>query len=283
MPLFSRVPVVVAVYDAIFFSHPELHSFLKRTFFRFWIRRSLARAAACIAPSEATKSELLRWVAPRRDKVAVALLGVDSGTFHVPGVAEKSDARALVGSDDWIAFLGTLEPRKNVGNLVRAFGILAKRADVAARYPGLVLALAGGRGWDTELDAIIAQSPVRERVLRLGFVPDDTLAGILGGSIATAYPSLGEGFGFPVLEAMACGSPIVTTRLLSLPEVGGEVAVYTEPNAAAIADALGALILDPAERANRGERGVSRAAEFSWAASARAHAEVFAAAAGEAR
>jgi glycosyltransferase involved in cell wall biosynthesis len=275
MPLFSRVPVVVALYDAIFFSNPELHSPLKRMFFRFWIRRSLARAAACIAPSEATKSELLRWVRPRRARISVALLGVASGTFHVPTAGEKSDASRLVGSDDWIAFLGTLEPRKNVGNLVRAFGLLAERADVAARYPGLVLALAGGRGWDTEIDAIIAESPVRERVLRLGFVPDDALAGLLGGSVATVYPSLGEGFGFPVLEAMACGSPIVTTRLLSLPEVGGDVAVYTEPDAASIAEALRELILNPAAQADRAERGIARAAEFSWAASAAAHAAVF--------
>jgi glycosyltransferase involved in cell wall biosynthesis len=283
MPLFSSVPVVVALYDAIFFSNPELHSPLKRIFFRFWIKRSLARAAACIAPSEATKSELLRWVKPRRDRISVALLGVDSGTFHVPTEAERDDARQLVGHDDWIAFLGTLEPRKNVGSLVRAFSEFATRPEIAAAHPDLVLALAGGRGWDTELDGIIAESPVNDRILRLGFVPNELLAGVLGASITTVYPSLGEGFGFPVLEAMACGSPILTTRLLSLPEVGGDVAVYTEPDPASIASALEQLFADPAGRARRGHLGVARAAGFSWSASAAAHAKVFASVAAPAR
>jgi glycosyltransferase involved in cell wall biosynthesis len=277
MPLFATTPVVVALYDAIFFSHPELHSRLKRTFFRFWIRRSLKRAAACIAPSEATKSELLRLVSPGNERISVALLGVDADTFHVPSKAETATARGLVGNDDWIAFLGTLEPRKNVGNLVRAFGALVTRPEIASRYPKLVLALAGGRGWDTELDDIVSASPVKDRILRLGFVPNDALAGLLGGSIATAYPSLGEGFGFPVLEAMACGSPILTTRLLSLPEVGGDVAVYAEPSAESIETTLAALLLDDADRKRRGKLGVERAATFTWESCATAHATVFAA------
>jgi glycosyltransferase involved in cell wall biosynthesis len=275
MPLFASVPVVVALYDAIFFSNPELHSRLKRIFFRFWIRRSLARAAACIAPSEATRSELLRWVKPRRDRISVALLGVDSGTFHLPSDQERADARELIGHDDWVAFLGTLEPRKNVGSLVRAFSELVDRSDIDENYPDLVLALAGGRGWDAELDDIIAESPVKDRILRLGFVPNELLAGVLGASVTTVYPSLGEGFGFPVLEAMACGSPILTTRLLSLPEVGGDVAAYTEPDAASIASALESLFADPEGRAERARAGVARAAGFSWSASAAAHARVF--------
>lgn len=275
MPLLTRVPVVVALYDAIFFSHPELHSRLKRMFFRFWIRRSLARAAACVAPSEATRSELLRLVRPRHDRIRLAPLGVDPGTFHRPQPAETLAAAELVGSNNWIAFLGTLEPRKNVANLVRAFGILATDGRVASRFPDLRLALAGGRGWDDSIDGAIADSPVRERVIRLGFVPNEVLAGVLGSSLSTAYPSYGEGFGFPVLEAMACGSPIVTTRYLSLPEVGGDVAVYTETDPQSIAAGLIGLLSDDDERVKRGERGIERAASFTWEASARAHLDAF--------
>jgi glycosyltransferase involved in cell wall biosynthesis len=279
MPLAAHVPVVVALYDAIFFSHPELHSRLKRIFFRFWIRRSLGRAAACVAPSEATRSELLRLLQPRHDRIRVALLGVDQATFHRPTAAEAQSAAELIGTDKWIAFLGTLEPRKNVANLVRAFGIVAVHDAVARRFPRLVLALAGGRGWDQELDGVISESPVRDRVIRLGFVPDEVLAGVLGSSLATAYPSYGEGFGFPVLEAMACGSPIVTTRYLSLPEVGGDVAVYTDTDPESIASGLIELLTDDSERVSRGERGIARAAGFTWADSARAHLDVFASAA----
>jgi glycosyltransferase involved in cell wall biosynthesis len=275
MPLLTRMPVVVALYDAIFFSNPELHSPLKGRFFRFWIRQSLRRSAAAIAPSEATRSELMRWAHPRHNRISVAYLGVDAGTFHVPQVAEIDRARATVGAQSWIAFLGTLEPRKNVGNLVRAFADVVAAPVVAERYPDLRLALAGGKGWDTELERTLASSPVADRINRLGFVPNEDLAGLLGGSLATAYPSLGEGFGFPVLEAMACGSPILTTRLLSLPEVGGDVAVYSEPDVPAISAALIALLMDDADRSDRAELGPRRAAEFTWAASARAHLAVF--------
>jgi glycosyltransferase involved in cell wall biosynthesis len=275
MPVLAGRPVVVTVHDTTFFSHPRLHSRLKGLFFRFWIRRSVARAAACIVPSEATRSELLRLVSARNASIAVAHHGVDVATFHSPKADEKRIARELVGSDSWVAFLGTLEPRKNVGNLVRAFGAMMDRPQVRERYPSLVLALAGGRGWDAELDGVVNASPVRERILRLGFLPDDALAGLLGDALVTAYPSLGEGFGLPVLEAMACGSPVLTTSVLSLPEVGGDVAVYSEPDAESIAAKLGELVLNQREREDRSRRGIRRAKQFSWSASARSHAAVF--------
>ncbi len=277
MPLLAGMPVVVTLHDATFFSHPELHSRLKAMFFRFWIRRSVRSASACIVPSEATRSEVVRFAGAHGREIAVAYHGVDTVAFHVPSAAESATAAELVGSPHWIAFLGTLEPRKNVGNLVRAFGSLAVRADVRDRYPDLVLALAGGKGWDAELDGIIAESPARDKILSLGFVPNDALAGLLGGAVATAYPSLGEGFGLPVLEAMACGSPVLTTRLLSLPEVGGTVAVYSEPDADSIATVLGELVTNEAERATRSKQGIERARKFSWSASAQAHEAVFSA------
>jgi glycosyltransferase involved in cell wall biosynthesis len=275
MPLATSLPVVVTLHDATFFSHPELHSRGKRVFFRTWIRRSLTSAAALITPSAATRSEVARWTGLPVEKVTVAFHGVDAATFHAPSTAETDAARALVGGNDWIAFLGTLEPRKNLVALVQAFAIIAADPGIGARFPDLRLVLAGGRGWDDKLDAAILDSPVADRIVRLGFVENAALPGILGSSLAVAYPSLGEGFGLPVLEAMACGAPVVTTRLLALPEVGGEVAVYTEPDAASIAETLVNLLGDDAERADRAKRGIARAAEFGWAQSAATHAAVF--------
>jgi glycosyltransferase involved in cell wall biosynthesis len=279
MPLLARVPVVVTLHDATFFSHPELHSRAKRTFFQAWIRRSLRSAAAVIVPSEATRAEVARWTGLPVPNVSVAYHGVDPATFHPPTEEESAGARQLVGSSDWIAFLGTLEPRKNVVELVGAFATVAADPAVRELYPDLRLALAGGRGWDERLDAAISSSPVRERILRLGFVDNAVLPGLLGSSLAVAYPSLGEGFGLPVLEAMACGAAVVTTPLLALPEVGGDVAVYTQPDARSIGESLIALLGDAAERQDRGRRGISRAADFSWAASAATHAAVLTAAA----
>jgi glycosyltransferase involved in cell wall biosynthesis len=274
MPLATRVPVVVTLHDATFFSHPEVHGGLKRRFFTTWSRVSLRRAAAAIVPSRATRDELLRWVRPARDRMTVAYHGVDTAVFHPPTPAQVSSASArLGGAARWIAFLGTIEPRKNVGNLVRAFDALA------TELPDLRLALIGGSGWDAEIDGVVAAAGARDRILRLGFVADTDLAGLLGGAAAVAYPSLGEGFGLPMLEAMASGAPVVTTPFLALPEVGGDVAVYSQPDADSLASALRGLLAETGT--DRRERGIQRAKEFSWSASAATHLAVFRSAARE--
>jgi glycosyltransferase involved in cell wall biosynthesis len=270
MPLATRIPVVVTLHDATFFSHPQLHSRFKRVFFRRWSRISLRNAAACIVPSQATKNELLAWVKPKNDTMTVAYHGVNTDVFRLPNAAEVAAAATRVGSRHWITFLGTLEPRKNVPQLIEAFGQLTSP-------PDLRLVLAGAKGWDDNVDGAIAASPARDRIDRLGFVADDELAPLLGGAAAFVYPSLGEGFGLPVLEAMASGATVVTTRFLALPEVGGDVAIYTDPDATSIANAIRSAI---AESGSRSAAGVARAATFSWSASARTHAQVFTTAAG---
>ena len=271
MPLATRIPVVVTLHDATFFSMPEVHSAVKRRFFTTWSRLSIRRAAACVVPSRATKDELLRWVHPKQDTITVAYHGVDLDIFHVPTEAEIAAAReTLSGAPRWVAFLGTIEPRKNVGNLIRAFDLVAVGAT------DLHLALTGASGWDGEIDGLVAASPAHDRIHRLGFVDDAALPGLLGGAAAFVYPSLGEGFGLPVLEAMACGAPVVTTPFLALPEVGGDVAVYSQPDAASLAIAIREVIAE--DTATRRTRGVERAKGFSWAASARTHLAVFTAA-----
>jgi len=132
--------------------------------------------------------------------------------------------------------------------------------------------LAGGGGWSTELDEAVAAVPSNLRLVRPGYLPFADLSGFLGGALVVAAPSRGEGFGLPVLEAMACGAPVLTTNRTSLPEVGGVAVAYTEPEAESIATALRALLDDPERRLALGEAGHARAREFTWAASAAAHA-----------
>jgi glycosyltransferase involved in cell wall biosynthesis len=282
MPVLTRRPVVVTFHDATFFSHPELHTPAKRLFFRTWIRLSSRRAAVLVVPSAATATEVESAVGRRRP-VRVAHHGVDGSAFRAPTPAETARAAAAVGTPHWIAFLGTLEPRKNVGNLVRAFSEVSVEPRVVARYPDLQLVLAGGRGWDATLDATISASGRIDSIRRLGFVDDADLPGLLGGALIVAYPSLGEGFGLPVLEAMACGAPVLTTPLLSLPEVGGDAARYSDPDAGSLAAGLLAMLLDDAERAERSSRGLLRAARFTWSASAAVHGDAFRQAAGRGR
>ena len=268
MPLRAGRPVVVTVHDATFFTEPDMHSAVKGTFFRSATRTALRRAARVVAPSKATRDELVRVLDADATTLDVAYHGVDAQTFRLPTEAEKARVQARLGlaGQSYIAFLGMLEPRKNVPGLIRGW---VKACEGRELTPALVLA--GGSGWDDTIDATMAEVPSHLRVLRPGYLRFTDLPGYLGGATIVAYPSHGEGFGLPVLEAMACGAPVLTTNRLSLPEVGGDAVAYTEPDPAAIAVALTALLEDPQRRAQLGEAGHLRSLEFTWAASAEAH------------
>jgi glycosyltransferase involved in cell wall biosynthesis len=194
--------------------------------------------------------------------------GVDQVVFHPPTPEERARVAARLGlsGSTYIAFLGVLEPRKNVPNLIRGW---VKACVDRPEPPALVLA--GGSGWDDDLDAAIGEVPPHLRVVRPGYLRFADLPGYLGGSLVCAYPSHGEGFGLPVLEAMACGAPVLTTHRLSLPEVGGDAVAYTEPDADSIGRALTSLLDDDDRRQQLAEAGAARAREFTWAASAEAH------------
>jgi glycosyltransferase involved in cell wall biosynthesis len=270
MPITTHLPVVVTLHDATFFTEPGVHTRVKRRFFRFWTRVALRRAAECIVPSAATRDELVRVVDRRAERCIVAHHGVDPREFHPPTAAALDRARLMAGSPRWVTFLGTIEPRKNVANLIKGFAA-ARRGD-----PDLALLLVGAKGWDTEIDRLVSETGTTVR--RLGYVDKEDLPGLLGGAETVAYPSLGEGFGLPVLEAMACGAAVLTTRRLALPEVAGNAAEYCEPDAASIAASLAKLFDHPSLRAELRRRGRARATEFTWDRAAAIHQEAYLAA-----
>ncbi len=273
LPLRAGRPVVVTLHDATFFTDSDMHTTVKGTFFRSATRTAIRRAARCIVPSKATRDELVRDVEADPTRLDVAYHGVDTEAFRRPSDAEVARVRGRLGltDEDYVAFLGTLEPRKNVPNLIRGW----ERA-VSGRERPVALVLAGGAGWDDEVDAAVNAVPRELRLLRPGYIPFGDLAAYLGAAAVVAYPSHGEGFGLPVLEAMACGAAVLTTHRLSLPEVGGDAVAYTEPDPDAISNALTALLDDPDRRAALGEAGHARAREFTWAASAEAHLQSYA-------
>lgn len=281
MPLATSVPTVVTLHDATFFSDRNLHGGVKASFFRGWTRTSLRRAAVCVVPSQATADELVRLTHARRDKLTVAYHGVDRALFDAPTPAQVAAvAKHLrLGDRPWIAFLGSLEPRKNVPALIRAYIRAVGPRVGAAERPALVLA--GATGWDGGVEPAVAAVPRDLTVLRPGHLPVHLLPGLLGGARLVAYPSLGEGFGLPVLEAMACGAAVLTTRKLALPEVGGDAVAYTGTGAGDIAAALSDLLDDDARRAELSAAAFARAARFTWAASADAHREAYERAAAE--
>lgn len=272
MPLASRAASVVTLHDATFFTDPVLHSSVKARFFRAWTVAALRRADVCVVPSAATAAELARVTRVSGAEVEIIQHGVDEERFHPPSPDEVRAARAAIGLGQmpYVAFLGALEPRKNVPALIRGF---AHAVEGMPDPPALVLA--GQPGWDRQVENALDSVPHRLRVIRAGYLPFDTLAGFLGGAELVAYPSLGEGFGLPVLEAMASGACVLTTKRLALPEVGGDAVAYCGVGAGDVAVALAELLGDPARRAMLAEAAQRRAKEFSWAASAERHREAY--------
>ena len=268
MPLATRTPVVVTLHDATFFTTPELHLPSKARFFRTWIRASARRASALITPSQATRDEVVRLVGADPARFHVAYHGVDHSRFFPVSSVEAARVRSTldIGSQDYVGFLGTLEPRKNVPALIRAWVLVCAGT---SNPPALVLA--GGKGWDAEIDQAVAQVPADLTLRRPGYLPLEDLPGFLAGAKVLAYPSLGEGFGLPILEAMACAATVLTTRKLSLPEVGGDAVAYCDTSVESIAHELRSLLDDPERCLILSEAARQRAAGFTWQAAAQAH------------
>ena len=276
-PLRAGCPVTVTVHDATFFTEPEHYDKSRRTFFRSAIKTSLRRASRVIVPSKATRDELIRLLDADPTRIDVAYHGVDPDAFHAPSDDEKARVRARLGIGDagYVAFLGAKEPRKNVPSLIRGW-----ISAVRDRPEPPALVVAGGQGHDDEIDGAIAEVPSHLRLLRPGYLRYADLPGFLGGAVVAAYPSFGEGFGLPILEAMACGAPVLTTPRLSLPEVGGDAVAYTGPSPDEISRDLAALLDDTERRTALAKAGAARAKEFTWESSAEVHLAAWARAAG---
>jgi glycosyltransferase involved in cell wall biosynthesis len=268
MPLRPGLPTVVTIHDISFFTDPDRYPQFNAVSLKSATKTAVRQADRLIVPSYATRDELIRVLGADPGKIDVAYHGVDHRLFHRPDEIQVSKVTARLGlhGKPYVAFLGSLTPRKNAPALVSGWATAV--ADLP-EPPALVLG--GGGGWSQELDEAVARVPAHLRLVRPGYLPFADLPGFLGGALVVAAPSRGEGFGLPVLEAMACGAPVLTTYRTSLPEVGGDAVAYTEPEADSIAVALRALLDDPERRTALGAAGYTRAQDFTWAASASAH------------
>ncbi len=257
-PLAARCPFVVTVHDLSFLRFPRLFRPANRFYLTALTRASVRRARRVIAVSAHAAEETTRLLGARREKVDVVYHGVDPG-FRPRSSNEVAAFRARKGLPErFVLFLGTLEPRKNLVRLVRAFGLLEE--------PNLRLVLAGGSGWYyEEVFARVEQLGLQERVLFPGYVPGEELPLWYNAATVFAYPSLYEGFGMPVTEAQASGTPVLTSDCSSLPEAAGDGALLVDPHdVEAMAAGLQRLLTDGALRDHLRQRGLAHAACFTW-------------------
>jgi glycosyltransferase involved in cell wall biosynthesis len=268
----AGVPELVTVHDLTLVTHPEWHERSKVAYFGWALRRAVARAARVLCVSQTTADDLTKVLGVDPARVTVTPLGTDL-TEATPEAVDTLERR-LGLERPYILGLGTLEPRKDLPALVRAF------AKLAPELPH-DLVLAGLAGWGSgAVDEAVAASGVADRIHLAGYVPEEDKAALFTGAAVFAYPSHYEGFGLPVLEAMACGTPAVTTTGGSLPEVAGDAAVLIEPgDTAALAAAITRLATEPAARDELVAKGRARAALFTWERCAELTAGAYAAAA----
>jgi glycosyltransferase involved in cell wall biosynthesis len=265
LPPFPNIPTVLTVHDLIYKLLPEHHKALNYWYLNTAMPIYVKRAAHIIAVSQSTKRDLIEHYGTPAAKVSVVYeAAAPHFTPHPPeAVAAVRQRYGLPAR--YLVTVGTIEPRKNLARVVAALAAL-RRDD-----PDLHLVVVGAEGWLTEsFHAAIAAHNLRGAVVRPGYIPDPDLPALLAGAVAAVQASVYEGFGLPVLEAMACGVPLACSATSSMGEVAGEAALTFDPHDVdAIIHALRRLLNDRALRADLRERGLARAAEFSWGRAAR--------------
>jgi glycosyltransferase involved in cell wall biosynthesis len=270
-PLISPCPSVVTIYDLSFLLYPESFKRSKRFYLGLFTRLSARRARRIVVISESTKRDVVRLLGVSPEKVEVVYCGIDEA-FRPLAEDQVAAFRSKRGLPErFILFVGTIEPRKNVTRLIEAF------ADLRFAICDLRLVIGGAKGWFYEdVFARVEELGLEGEVMFPGYIPVSELPLWYNAAELFVYPSLYEGFGLPPLEAMACGTPVVTANTSSLPEVVGEAGLTVDPlDVEGLAEAMRRVLGDEALRQEMRERGLQRAKGFSWTKTALETVQVY--------
>jgi glycosyltransferase involved in cell wall biosynthesis len=238
------------------------------------MKKACRRADAILTVSEFSKSEIIKYLDVNPEKITVMPLGIRKERFH----SGYTEAQIKIVKEkyrlpsEYLLYLGTLEPRKNIERLVEAYGLLKKENQ---QIPPLILV--GRKGWMYEtIFSKIQELNLEDSVWSTGYAENDDVPILLSGAMAFLFPSIYEGFGMPPLEAMACGTPVLTSNVSSLPEVAGECAVLVDPfSVESIRDGMKRLVEDSALRKELSQKGLKRAEQFTWSRTAGIISKVF--------
>jgi glycosyltransferase involved in cell wall biosynthesis len=259
-PLFSSCSYVVTVHDLIPLRFPQWFSITQRLYCSYYIHAVIKQSKHVICDSIATSEDLSEFLGVTEDKITVIPLAYDSKKFHFFDLSTQN----------YFLYLGRHNPHKNLERLINAFAALSNCKDYE-----LWLAGPSDRRYTPVLKAQVDQLGITHQVKFLDYIPDSELPIIINQAIALVFPSLWEGFGLPVLEAMACGTPVITSNLSSLPEVAGDAAILINPyNTGEITEAMQAIGADSGLRSRLSSQGIAHSQQFSWEKTGKATSEV---------
>jgi glycosyltransferase involved in cell wall biosynthesis len=272
-PWLWPVRVVVSVHDIVFECYPQFFTPETVTGFRQFVPLAVRRAAVVLTLSDFSKGEIVRRYRVPPDKVLVAPCAADPIFHPLKDKARLAEVRQHYGTGErFILCVGDLQPRKNLKTLIAAY-VKLRRADTIRQK----LVLVGRKAWlYDDIFAAARMSGYQEELVFTGYVPDDDLVALYNAADLFVYPSIYEGFGLPPLEAMACGTPVVTSNTSALPEVVGDAAMTVGPlDVEALAGAIATVLASADLRARLSALGLQRAATFSWEATARLIASAY--------
>ncbi|MEN6479880.1 MAG: glycosyltransferase family 1 protein [Anaerolineales bacterium] len=265
LPPVRRARTLLTVHDLSFMRHPECSSPALLAYLLDAVPRSVAQADLVLADSENTRRDVIELLGVPAERTRVVYAGLEAGFGRVDDAAVCQAALARYGiTPPYILAVGTLQPRKNLARLIHALVLARERYGLPHQ-----LVIAGGKGWLYD-DILEAAQAAGDAVLLAGYVADADLPALYSAAELFAYPSLYEGCGLPILEAMACGTPVLTSTTSSMPEVAGDAALLVDPtDVEAIATGLWRLISDGALRETLVQRGYARLERFTWPGAAR--------------
>lgn len=263
-------PAIATMYDIIPLLYPETQTLVQRSYWRNQLPLTAKKCRHLITISEASKKDIVQTLQVNPENITVTPLGV-SAEFHPVDDLKKNAARLKYGlPEKFILYLGTIEPRKNIARLIRAFN------EIAGDFPH-ALVIAGKWGWNySEIERELKKSPYSSRILTLSYVNGRDLPSLYSAADVFVFPSFYEGFGLPPLEAMACGTPVITSNVSSLPEVVGNSGVLINPfDEKDIATGMIRVLENETIKDRLSRAGIERAKEFNWDNTAKATIDVY--------